>query len=225
MLVILAIARYFTRNQGIRAYLDAFIASSLLALFLFTFVVRTFLIPSISMLPTLQVGDIVLVDELSYRLHPPQRGDIAVFMPPVASDGDAFIKRVIGIPGDHVTIQDGNVTIDGEHVAEPYEDAPPRYNLRIAEYDMIVDGIRLDPSVANIPASSQWQASDKIPQGYYLMLGDNRNESDDSHVWGFAQVHGTYAAGPLAGTARAGFVGRAIAVIWPLSHFHLLPTK
>ncbi len=221
----LAIARYFTRNHGIRAYLDAFIASSLLALFLFTFVVRTFLIPSISMLPTLQVGDVVLVDELSYRLHPPQRGDVAVFMPPVASDGEPFIKRVVGIPGDRLNIEDGKLSIDGRPIAEPYEEQAPRYNLRVAEYDMIVDGIRLDPSVANIPASSQWQASDTIPQGYYLMLGDNRNESDDSHVWGFAQVHGIYAAGPLAGTARAGFVGRAIAVVWPLSHFHLLPTK
>lgn len=177
------------------------------------------------MLPTLRVGDVVLVDELSYRLHSPRAGDVAVFYPPVPSGGDAFIKRVIGVPGDSLHISDGSLIVNGLPRAEPYEAEPPRYNLRIAEYDIIVDGIRLDPSSANIPPASAWKASDRIPQGYYLMLGDNRNESDDSHVWGFAQFHGIYSAGPLAGTAHASFVGRALAVVWPLSHFHLLPTK
>ena len=81
-----------------REYLDALLAAGLVALFLITFVIRTYYIPSVSMVPTLQVRDVLLVDEIAYRLHPPQRGDIAVFVPPIESSGDEFVKRVIGIP-------------------------------------------------------------------------------------------------------------------------------
>ena len=86
----------------VRGYLDASIVAVLVALFLITFVIRTFYIPSVSMVPTLAVGDVLLVDEIAYRLHRPAEGDIAVFVPPVAAGGSDYVKRVIGVPGDSI---------------------------------------------------------------------------------------------------------------------------
>lgn len=212
----------------IREYLDAFIVAGLAALFFITFVIRTFYIPSGSMIPTLQLRDVLLVNELGYRLHGPQDGDVAVFTPPIPSDGDDFIKRVIGVPGDRISIADGIVYRNGKPLSEPYENQPPDYDLKIADYGIYVagaDGVmrRLDPHVANIPPKADWQAPDRIPKGFYFMLGDNRRYSDDSHVWGFAQRNGPFAAGPLAGKdVKAGFVGRAFLIFWPLRRLHVL---
>ncbi|MHB8140510.1 MAG: signal peptidase I [Vulcanimicrobiaceae bacterium] len=207
----------------LREWLDGFIVVGLVALFLATFVIRTFYIPSISMIPTLHVGDIVLVDELSYRLHPPRPGEIAVFMPPIASGGDDFVKRVIGVPGDTISIRHGIVYRNGRAVSEPYINQAPRYNLEIAHYTIYVDGVALDPRQADIPPRSMWQAPNRIPRGFYFVLGDNRNYSDDSHVWGFAQRHGPFAAGPLKGTsARARFAGPVFCIFWPLHRFRIL---
>ncbi len=175
----------------VRDYLDALLVAGLVALFLITFVIRTFYIPSVSMVPTLQVRDVLLVDEIAYRLHSPQRGDVAVFTPPVPSQGDEFVKRVIGTPGDTIRISDGIVYRNGVALHEPYENQPPRYDLEIRQYGIYVDGSPLDPRRADIPPRSQWQLPDRIPNGFYFMLGDNRNYSDDSHVWGFAQRTGT----------------------------------
>jgi signal peptidase I len=92
----------------VREYLDAFIVAGLVALFLITFVVRTFYIPSGSMEPTLQIHDVLLVNEFEYRFSKPHRGDIVVFPPPIPSSND-FIKRVIGVPGDQLRIHQGVV--------------------------------------------------------------------------------------------------------------------
>jgi signal peptidase I len=207
----------------VREYLDALLVAGLVALFLITFVIRTFYIPSVSMVPTLQVRDVLLVDEIAYRLHSPQRGDVAVFTPPVPSDGDEFVKRVIGVPGDTIRVSDGIFYRNGAALREPYENQPPRYDLEIKAYGIYVDGLPLDPRNADIPPHSMWQSPDRVPNGFYFMLGDNRNYSDDSHVWGFAQTTGTFAAGPLAlRNVRAGFAGRAFAIIWPWRRLHIL---
>ncbi len=206
-----------------RDYLDAFIVAGLAALLLITFVIRIFYIPSISMIPTLQVHDALLVDELDYHLHPPRSGDVAVFVPPVASQGDEFIKRVIGVPGDTLRISDGIVYRNGVALREPYENEPPGYDLTIKDYGIYVDGEPLDPRQANVPPKALWQAPNRIPKGFYFMLGDNRNYSDDSHVWGFAQLHGRFAAGPLAHTnVRASFTGRAFLIFWPFGRFRII---
>ncbi|MHB8146817.1 MAG: signal peptidase I [Vulcanimicrobiaceae bacterium] len=206
-----------------REYVDAFIVAGLVALFLTTFVIRTFYIPSISMIPTLQVGDMLLVNEFDYHLHPPRPGDIAVFTPPIASGGDEFIKRVIGVAGDSIRISNGIVFRNGIALNEPYENQPPRYDLRIAHDTIYVDGQPLDPATANIPPRSMWQSPDRIPRGFVFMLGDNRNYSEDSHVWGFAQLRGHFAAGPLAHTKTvAGFAGRAIMIFWPFGRIRIL---
>jgi signal peptidase I len=203
--------------------LDALIVAGLVALFLITFVIRTFYIPSVSMVPTLEVRDVLLVNEIAYRLHRPNDGDIAVFQPPVDSGGSDFVKRVIGVPGDTIAIRDGVVYRNGDALREPYENQTPNYDLTIRDYAIYVDGRPLDPRAANVPPRASWQAPDRIPSGFYFVLGDNRNYSDDSHVWGFAQAHGDFAAGPLRGPKlRAGFTGRAFAIIWPLNRLQVL---
>ncbi|MDP9024281.1 MAG: signal peptidase I [Candidatus Eremiobacteraeota bacterium] len=207
----------------VREYVDAFIVAGLVAMLLITFVVRTYFIPSVSMVPTLEVGDVLLVSELEYRLHPPRAGDLAVFMPPIDSGGNEFIKRVIGVPGDTIRISDGIVYRNGIALREPYENEPPKYDLEIKNYAIYVNGTALNKLDADIPPKSSWSKPNQIPAGFYFMLGDNRNYSDDSHAWGFAQGAGRYASGPLAhGAATASFAGRAFMIFWPLGRFGVL---
>jgi signal peptidase I len=222
----LGIARLaFSAKPSIRGYLDGLIVAGLVALFLITFVIRTFYIPSVSMVPTLDVGDVVLVDEIAYRLHRPHDGDLAIFTPPVDSAGNDFVKRVIGTPGDSIAISDGTVYRNGAALREPYENEPPNYDLSIRKFGIYVDGKALDPRDANVPPPRMWQAPDRIPSGFYFVLGDNRNYSDDSHVWGFAQTSGVFAAGPLvAKRVRARFIGRAFLILWPLNRLRV-PAK
>lgn len=210
----------------VREYLDAFIVAGLAALFLITFVIRTFYIPSDSMLPTLQRGDVLLVNEFEYRWHAPARGDIVVFKPPIPSSSD-FIKRVVAVPGDTLRVTGGIVYVNGKAVTEKYLAQPASYQLQIKNYGIQVDngdGFQpLSRADADIPPRAMWQASDRVPAGFYFVLGDNRNDSDDSHIWGFAQLRGRFAAGPLAKTStQAEFTGRAFLLLWPLSRLHAL---
>lgn len=205
-----------------REYLDAFIVAGLVALFLITFVVRTFYIPSGSMEPTLQIHDVLLVNEFEYRFAKPDRGDIVVFKPPIDSPDD-FIKRVIAIPGDQLRIRNGTVFINGQPTLEPYISQKPDYDLEVKDYGVYVDGVALDSQSADIPPRSMWSAPDRIPVGFYFMMGDNRNDSEDSHIWGFAQFSGKYVAGPLIQTTQqAEFTGRAFFLFWPPNRLRIL---
>ncbi|MBD2104351.1 signal peptidase I [Leptolyngbya sp. FACHB-261] len=152
--------------------------SVLLAFGIRVFVAEARYIPSESMVPTLEVNDRLLVEKISYRLHPPQRGDIVVFQPTQAlqNEGykDAFIKRVVGLPGDEVAVHDGSVFVNGKPLSERYlEGNRPNY---------------------------VW-GPERIPEGQYMVLGDNRNNSYDSHFWGFVP--------------RDRIVGRAAFRFWP----------
>ena len=109
-----------------------------------------------SMFPTLQNGEYILVDRLSYRLHSPARGDIIIFHPPVAPDED-YVKRIIGLPGDRVQVKSGTVYVNGERLSEPYVRMPHTYN---------------------------WGPG-RVPAGDLFVLGDNRDVSYDSHWWGY----------------------------------------
>jgi len=200
------------KQRGVvREYLDAFIIAGAVALVLMHYVVRTFWIPSGSMEPTLAINDVLLANEIQYRFGSPRDGQIAVFKPPsqVPELGDTdFIKRVIAGPGDTLKIHDGSVYRDGVKLSEPYLKQAPDYELSLQNYDLVIDGIPLDPTRAVVPPKSEWQAPDRVPNGYYIMLGDNRNNSDDSHLWGFLQ--------------RDQFVGHAFFVFWPLTRSRLL---
>jgi signal peptidase I len=172
------------------------------------------------MIPTLQIHDVLLVNEFEYRFIKPAHQDVVVFPPPIPSPND-FIKRLIGAPGDTLRIHDGIVYRNGVALDEPYIAQKPDYELEIKNYGIVVDGQPLDPTLANIPPKSMWSAPDKIPDGCYFMMGDNRNNSEDSHIWGFAQAGGTFDAGPLKGQ-RATFTGKAFLIFWPLDRLHIL---
>ncbi len=204
----------------IKEYLDAFIVAGLVALFLITFVVRTFFIPSASMEPTLQIHDVLLVNEFEYRFAKPHEGDIVVFPPPIVSTND-FIKRAVGVPGDTIRVHNGIVYRNGVALDEPYIESKPAYELEIKNYGIYVDGQPLDPASANIPPKADWSAPNRIPNGCYLMFGDNRNNSEDSHVWGFAQTGGTFMAGQRKGD-KASFTGHAFLLFYPLNRLRIL---
>jgi signal peptidase I len=165
------------------------------ALFLLTFVLQPYLIPSESMEHTLLVGDFLLVNKqvyapagrLSRWLIPyreVKRGDIVVFhhlQPPF------LVKRVVGIPGDHLRIEDGRVTVNGVPLDEPYVAFEP------AAYNPFRDDfpakVYTDPEVDPV----WWRQMQDltrdgelvVPEGQYFVLGDNRNHSKDSRFWGF----------------------------------------
>lgn len=124
-----------------------------------------------SMNPTLQDGEYILVNRLAYKIGHPVRGDIIVFSFPMDPKQD-LIKRVIGLPGESIFVQDGKVMINGVPLEEPYIAAPPIYN-------------------------GTWE----VPKGQLFVLGDNRNESKDSHEWGLLPIENV--------------VGRAVLIYWP----------
>lgn len=227
--VLLSLPVVIARSKGrsrliAHEYLDPFIYAGIAAWFLITFVARTYYIPSGSMEPTLGIGDVLLVDKFEYRFHAPREGDIVVFPPPLPSPDD-FIKRVIGVPGDTLKVQSGTVYRNGRPLTEPYISERPDYDLEVRNYEIYVnDGggwESLDPTRANIPPRSLWTAPNRIPPHCYIMFGDNRNDSEDSHVWGFAQDSGTFASGPEKGRP-AGFTGRAFLIFWPPSQARIL---
>jgi signal peptidase I len=131
-------------------------AAFILALLIQQFIVKPFYIPSESMEPTLVEGDRVLVNRFIYRFRDPERGDVVVFHPPTAPDED-YIKRVVAVSGDSVEVKDGKLYVNGEPQDEPY----------LAE--AFIQG--------TFPAET-------VPDGYVFAMGDNRNRSGDSRVFG-----------------------------------------
>jgi signal peptidase I len=148
--------------QGQRENLRVLAIALILAVVMRIFVAEPRYIPSDSMKPTLYVGDRLIVEKVSYRLHPPQAGDIVVFRPPfrlnLARDSrrQAFIKRVIATPGQTVAVTAHTVFVNNIPLAEPYILEAPSYEM--------------------LPV--------QVPMGGVFVMGDNRNDSNDSHVWG-----------------------------------------
>jgi signal peptidase I len=132
-----------------------------------------------SMKPTLQDGEFVLVNRLAYRVGTPQRGDIIVFHFPLDPSSQDLIKRVIGLSGDRITVSNGVVYVNGHPLNEPYIAAPPMY-------------------------SGEWV----IPKGELFVLGDNRNDSSDSHSWGMLPIKE--------------IVGKAVFIYWPFPEWKLI---
>jgi signal peptidase I len=151
-------------------------AAFVLALLVQQFVVKPFAIPSPSMEPTLVEGDRVLVNRLVYHFRSPQRGDVIVFHPPGRPGSDPFIKRVVAVGGDTVAVHDGLLYVNGVPQDEPF--------------------IKEHPIVGDFPETT-------IPQGFVWAMGDNRNNSGDSRVFGPVSVKA--------------IMGEAFAVYWPLN--------
>jgi signal peptidase I len=174
--------------------LASLLRTIVVALFLITFLLQPNLIPSESMERTLLVGDFLLVnkqilapsDALSRALLPyrdVQRGDIVVFhhpRPPL------LIKRVAGIPGDHIRVDDGHLSVNGIHISEPYAAFEPTgYN---PARDVFPGTVYSDPNVSpdwwhKLPSLVE-NGELIVPPGQYFVLGDNRNHSEDSRFWG-----------------------------------------
>jgi signal peptidase I len=170
-----------------------------LALGIQAFLVKPFRIPSESMVPTLEVGQRVLVDRVSFRFGDPGRNDVVVFKPPAGADGNTcgvepprgaacaeptpersdtnFIKRVVGLPGDRLRVVDGAVYINGR-----------RQDSSFAELDATCP-------ICNLPTEIT------IPEDHYFMMGDNRGESADSREWG-----------PVP---KKWIIGKAFMTYWP----------
>lgn len=169
------------QQSKVREYVEAIIIAVVIALFIRTFVVQAFKIPSGSMKPTLQIGDHILVNKFSYGIKlpifrntlipigEPQREDIVVFIYPEDRSKD-FIKRVIAVGGDTIEMKDKKIYLNGK----PYRDTYGTY---------------LDNTV--LPASIQPRDNFgpiKVPQGSIFVMGDNRDHSLDSRYWGFVPL-------------------------------------
>ncbi len=155
------------------------------------FLIRVFIaepryIPSASMVPTLLTGDRLIVEKVSYNFHPPTRGEIVVFQPPAKlqilgyDKNQAFIKRAIATEGETVAVQNGIVYINDRPLSEDYIAQPPAYNLQAVT----------------------------VPEGNIFVMGDNRNNSNDSHVWGFLPVKN--------------IIGRAVFRFFPLDRIGII---
>ncbi len=162
------------RKSVIREYAEAIAIAVVLALFIRTFVVQAFKIPSGSMKPTLLIGDHILVNKFIYgikipftektlvSLRQPKRGDVIVFKYPLDTKKD-YIKRVIGLPGDRVELSNKELVINGQKVEDPRAKYSLHGNLR------------------NFGPVS-------VPDHHLFVMGDNRDESSDSRVWGFVPI-------------------------------------
>ncbi len=173
--------RQSTWKTELRENLLTAVIALVVAFSIRTFVAEPRYIPSDSMLPTLEEGDRIAVEKISYRWRAPKTGDIVVFRPPQQlqqygyGDNQAFIKRIVGAPGQTIAVRNGRVYINSTPLPEDYIAEPPSYHL--------------DPVT--------------VPSDRFFVMGDNRNNSNDSHVWGFLP--------------SKNIIGRACFRFWPFA--------
>jgi signal peptidase I len=193
------------KKNILREYLEAAAIAVLLALFIRTFVVQAFKIPSGSMEPTLLIGDHILVNKFIYGvkipftrktllpLGEPKREDVIVFIYPVDATKD-FIKRVVALPGEQVEITGSKILINGK----PYEDKYGHY---------------VENAGRPVPAGNSYSFGPvTVPEDHYFVMGDNRDHSYDSRFWGFVPAQSVK--------------GKAFVIYWSWPHwerfFHLI---
>jgi signal peptidase I len=202
----------WTVGSGLSGSVQSLLGTVVIAVFVITFIVQAFQIPSPSMENTLLVGDYLLVNKLCYGgggvadlLMPyrrVQRGDIVVFHYPV-NPAQHFVKRVIGVPGDRVRLINKQVFVNGVLLKEPYAHFSRPSN------DSFRDSFpRLDVAAGETP--EWWVQLRKlvedgqliVPQGHYFVMGDNRDDSYDSRYWGFVP--------------QANIIGRPLLIYWSI---------
>jgi signal peptidase I len=183
-------------SRWLREGIIVVVIAVLVAVLLRAFVVQTFFIPSGSMEPTLQIGDRILVNKLSYDLHGVDRGNIVVFSrPPTENCGgpevNDLVKRVIGLPGNVISLSGGYVYIDGKRLDESW--------LPASEQGVTTPGPPGTPYSLVRPF--------KVPANDYFVMGDNRTDSCDSRYWG-----------PIS---KSLIVGKVDLRVWPLTSIKL----
>jgi len=168
------------RKKFVREYVEPIVIAVLIALFIRAFIVQAFKIPSSSMEPTLLVGDHILVNKFIYGIRvpytnmkffqykKPRRGDIIVFIFPKDRSKD-FIKRVIGTEGDKVDIVGQKIYINDKVIDDPWGN--------------YCDGIR------GFSGNGRFEHVDRVPDGHLFVMGDNRDNSQDSRFWGFVDIN------------------------------------
>jgi len=167
-------------KSSLKEMLSIIVVAFVVSMILRTFILEARVIPSGSMLPTIQIQDRVLVSKFAYWFKEPQRGDIIVFQPPIESDED-YIKRVMGLPGDKLEVRDMHLYINDVLLEEPYIQEPMQYAFG--------------------PVT--------VPEGCLFVMGDNRNSSYDSHLWG-------------EWLSMDAVKGKAFMTYWPLNHIKML---
>ncbi len=181
------------REPLIVEYSKSFFPVLFIVFVLRSFLVEPFQIPSSSMVPTLQVGDYILVNKFSYGirlpvvrtkvldLNEPERGDVMVFFPPHKND-TYYIKRVVGLPGDTVTYRNKRLYVNGEEAAWEGLASLPSGNTR---YDVGLEQLGHANHLTQVNRLAPAQDfSVLVKPGHYFMMGDNRDNSSDSRVWG-----------------------------------------
>lgn len=169
------------KKSELREWIET-ILMAILLYFAIDFCIGRFRVENVSMETTFHEGQLVMVNKLNYRFSEPERGDVVIFHSPVDPKKD-YIKRMIGLPGDHIEIdKNGQLFINGEQIDEPWLHEQILY-------------------------SGEWD----IAEDEYFVLGDNRNHSSDSHVWG-----------PVP---RKNLIGNAFFRYWPLNKIRIISDK
>ena len=177
-------------------YSKSFFPVLFIVFFLRSFLVEPFQIPSGSMIPTLEVGDFILVNKFAYGVRAPvlnteiipigkpERGDVMVFFPPHQPE-TYYIKRVIGLPGDHISYNNHVLTINGKVIEEKLVAELPAGASVLRMVKETIDDKEFTAYKHIHPSRLSVQGSWKVPEGHYFMMGDNRDNSLDSREWGF----------------------------------------
>lgn len=180
-----------SRSRTLLEYALTVVVAIVIALAVQAYIVKPYRVPTPSMANTVRAGDRVLIDRVLYGHRGIERGDIVVFRGGPMVDRQVLLKRVVGLPGDVLSIEDGRLTVNGR----PAED----------DYVRHIDGgpEPTQPGPGGPDAPWSLQTPYEVPEGFYYVLGDHRSDSFDSRFWG-----------PVA---REALIGRAMAVYWPLA--------
>lgn len=197
-------------GEPIRSTLAEWVITVLLLLFLTTMLVQAFVIPTGSMEDSLLIGDHLLVDKMAYSpsgpvskyilpYEEPKRGDIIVFRYPTDIQ-QTFVKRCMGVPGDHIRIVNKVVYLNGHPLTEPYKVNKTDYIEDYRDNFPSEPNVTLEPGAVKMLENNVVNGEVVVPPGHYFAMGDNRDSSWDSRFWGFVP--------------RQNIIGKPLIIYW-----------